>query len=302
MTLDATGRRHAAALKLPYDLDLTVATNARVGALIRGTAAEARVAAEQAAAAGGIKGVKEVEVPPMPPNQVRDGRTDGQTRAGRVCVCLFPSVHKPRWCMVVCRHGRIVWMLRFTTNARRASPPPPPACSLLRTPRKTTTWSPTPLPLRSLFSRRLVFQIVLAKLTVFLAIASYAVGSWLERLVPTELAELEALPPPGADGGFDPIAKEDEWLERITVCFVARWFFVWSLNAPPKTRRRLGNTKVKALERAETARAPRRWATFRLDIVYARVKVRRRTTREITGLAAARHGSSIFFRLLGVFL
>jgi hypothetical protein len=119
---------------------------------------------------------------------------------------------------------------------------------------------------------------VLAKMTAFLAFASYAVGSRLERLAPAELARLEALPPPGAedDCPIEPIAKEDEWIERITACFVARWFFVWSLNAPPKARRRLGNTKAKALERAETARAPRRWAKFRLDIVHERVKVRRR--------------------------
>ena len=157
----------------------------------------------------------------------------------------------------------------------------------------------------SLFSHRLALQIVfakitalLAKMTAFLAIASYAVGSRLERLaLSAEFARLEALPPPGAEDDclIEPIAEEDNWIERITACFVARWFFVWLLNTeakahlvrhssvwcrlvaqhPNKVCRRLGKTKAKALERFETARAPRRWAKFRLNIVYTRVQVRR---------------------------
>jgi hypothetical protein len=194
-----------------------------------------------------------------------------------------------------------MWMLRFATNARRASPPPPPitAADPFAAPnaaRNDDAVTDSSLPLRPP-TRSFVLlapprpEIVLAKLTGFLAIASYAVGSRLKRLAPTELAWLAALPPPGAEGDFEPIAREDEWIERITACFVARWFFVWSLNAPPKARRRLGNTKVKALERAGTARAPRRWAKFRLAIVHTRVKVRR--TRERTRLVVTRRRSSL---------
>ena len=117
MSLDATARRYAAALKLPHDLDLTAAAKVRAGALIRGAAAEARAAAERAAAGGGIKGVKEPKAPPMSPNQVRDrrtdGRTDGRMDARRTCVRVCPSAHKPR------RYGVSP---RFATNARRASP------------------------------------------------------------------------------------------------------------------------------------------------------------------------------------
>ena len=133
MSLDATVRRHAAALKLPHDLNFTAAANARSGSLIRGAAAEAHAAAERAAAAertaadGGNKSeharvlvrldklcvataptasltccyasfaslptspptttsddkrgevggaMKEVKAPTMPPNKVRDRRTD----------------------------------------------------------------------------------------------------------------------------------------------------------------------------------------------------------------------------------
>ena len=133
--------------------------------------------------------------------------------------------------------------------------------------------------------------VLLAKMTAFLAFASYAVGSRLERIAPAELARLEALSPTGAEDGclIEPIAKEDIWIERITACFVARWFFVWLLNTeakahlirrhssvsrrliaehPNKVRHRLGKSKAEA-------HAPRRWATFRLSIVYTRAQVRR---------------------------
>ena len=77
--LDASARRHAAVLKLPHDLDLTAAANARASALIRSAAAETRAAAERAATTGGSKGVKKGKAPPMPSEQVRDRRTDGRT-------------------------------------------------------------------------------------------------------------------------------------------------------------------------------------------------------------------------------
>ena len=147
MSLDATARRHAAALKLPHDLDLTAAANVRADVLIRGAAAEARAAAERAAAAGGIKGVKEAKASPMPPNQVCDRRTDGDGRAPvsrMMCVCVSVCQRASRIGMV-CRRGRVTWVPRFATNARRESSQPPPTRSLLRTPRETTTQSPTPL-------------------------------------------------------------------------------------------------------------------------------------------------------------